>query len=86
MTPRADTAERGTAFDLLQMNEVENKIRPSVIGQIARWWKERLDAAAVDGEALEPPVWVEVMAEFGCSEEEALRGLCVGEHLYWGDS
>jgi len=57
-----------------------------VVRQIARWWKQHLDTANANGEDLDPPSFSEVMAKFQCSEEEALRGLCVGEQLYWGGS
>jgi len=54
-----------------------------VIEQIAHWWKESLDEASQTGKILEPADLIEIAAKFQCSEEEAVRGLSVGEHLYW---
>ena len=59
-------------------------LRPMVIEQIAQWWKRSLDQADQTGEALQPPELGEITAKFQCSEEEAIRGLSVGDHLYWG--
>ena len=68
------------------MNAIESNFRPKVIRKIARWWKQRLVEADANGEFLDLPVNSEVIVKFQCSEEEALRGLCVGEQLYWGNS
>ena len=68
------------------MNETHNTFRPTLIREIARWWQRRLDEAAVDGEGLNPPSDSYVMDKFQCSEEEALRGIGVGEQLHWGGS
>ena len=59
-------------------------LRPVVIEQIAHWWKESLDGAGQAGQVLAPADVSEIAARFHCSEEEAIRGLSVGEHLYWG--
>ena len=59
-------------------------LRPVVIERIAHWWKQSLDEAGHKGEVLKPPDLSEISAKFQCSEEEAVRGLSVGEHLYWG--
>lgn len=58
-------------------------LRPELIASIARWWHEHLCAG---GPAVNPPtaVLTEVSERFGCSSEEAIRGICVGEQLYWG--
>lgn len=67
------------------MDTATDPLRPRVVWEIARWWQGRLDAAS-DGEdhLPESPPLPEVMSRFGCSEEEALRGLCVGEHRHFG--
>ena len=68
------------------MSDAHNTFRPALIRDIARWWQRRLDEATVDGEALNPPSDNYVMDRFQCSEEEALRGIGVGEQLHWGGS
>ena len=55
-----------------------------IIERIAHWWKQCLDEAGQTGKVLEPADLGEIAAKFQCSEEEAVRGLSVGEHLYWG--
>ena len=68
------------------MNESKNGYRPTYIREIARWWQRCLDAADAGAEMPNPPEIGEVMATFGASEEEAIRGLSVGEQLHWGGS
>lgn len=59
--------------------------RPAVVAAIAGWWRERLatDPASRDGAAGKD---VDIVsARFGCSADEAIRGICVGEQQYWGN-
>lgn len=66
------------------MEVFTDKLRPDVVRQIALWWQGHLDEAN-RGENLLPesPPLPDVMRKFGCSEEEALRGLCLGEHRHF---
>lgn len=67
------------------MEEFEEKLRPDFVRQIALWWQSCLDEADKQDNGLpESPPLPEVMRKFGCSEEEALRGLCVGEYRHFG--
>lgn len=67
------------------MEASAEKLRPQVVREIALWWQGRLDAASDGDDHLpESPPLPEVMSRFGCSEEEALRGLCVGEYRHFG--
>lgn len=66
------------------MNQNSVKLRPDRIKDVSLWWQRRLDEAFARGEPLEePPAVAEVTAQFSCSEEEALRGLWVGEQRHW---
>ena len=66
------------------MVESTEELRPSVIRQIAQWWQQILTDVEAEGEPLAEADFSEVMREFDCSEEEALRGVGVGEQLHWG--
>jgi hypothetical protein len=59
-------------------------LRPSVIVEVARWWRQCLSTAEQQRETLTPADISEVEAMFQCSTEEAIRGICIGEQLYWG--
>jgi len=62
----------------------ESKLRPDLVRQIALWWQNRLDGASNGAEGLPPsPSLPEVMVKFDCSEEEALRGVCLGEYRHF---
>jgi hypothetical protein len=62
----------------------ENKLRPDIVRQIALWWQNQLDGASNAATGLpESPSLPEVMAKFDCSEEEALRGVCLGEYRHF---
>ncbi|HWZ42665.1 MAG TPA: hypothetical protein VNW97_04280 [Candidatus Saccharimonadales bacterium] len=62
----------------------ENKLRPDLIREIALWWQNRLDGAGNGANGLpESPSLPEVMTKFACSEEEALRGVCLGEYRHF---
>lgn len=67
-------------------NRAGSELRPSVIAEIARWWQQCLGEAAQNGRVLEPADVNDVTAKFQCSDEEAIRGLGVGEHLHWAGS
>lgn len=54
-----------------------------MISAIAHWWQGCLRAASAQDQVLIPPDVADVAAKFGSSEEEAVRGLSVGEHLQW---
>jgi hypothetical protein len=58
-------------------------VRPQIVRTIALWWQSELDRAALAGETREPPPHEEVMLRFQCSEEEALRGVGLGEHRHF---
>jgi len=61
------------------------KLRPENVRQIALWWQGCLDGASQEGNLLpESPPLSDVMRRFGCTEEEALRGLCLGEYRHFG--
>jgi hypothetical protein len=66
-----------------EMEDSSKIVRPTIIREIAIWWKSELDRAALMGETPEPPSHQEVMLRFRCSEEEALRGVGLGEHHYF---
>ncbi len=63
---------------------MRSDLRPSVIGEIADWWRQRLRLAEQDSQTINTSDIKEVAMKFQCSIEEALRGLCLGEQLYWG--
>lgn len=65
------------------MNRAEWQLRPEVIAAIGQWWQGCLRAASARDQVLTPPDVAYVAAKFGGSEEEAIRGLSVGEHLQW---
>jgi len=58
-------------------------VRPDLVASIAGWWHGHLCADGA-GSNLPTAVLIEVSERFGCSNEEAIRGICVGEQLYWG--
>ena len=58
-------------------------VRPKIVRDIALWWQGELDRAALVGETPEPPAHKDVMLRFHCSEEEALRGVGLGEHRHF---
>lgn len=61
------------------------KLRPDIVRQIAVWWQGQLDyATQQDIPPPESPPFPEVMNKFNCSEEEALRGVCLGEYRHFG--
>jgi len=78
----------GAGRDLVPENTGQERtfgeLRPAIIRQIARWWQQRLDAADTEAAVLVLPDDSEIMTKFQCSDEEALRGLSVGEQLHWG--
>ncbi len=61
-------------------------VRPKIVREIALWWQSELDRAALIAETPEPPSNEEVMLRFQCSEEEALRGVGLGEHRHFSGS
>jgi len=61
-------------------------VRPKIVREIALWWQSELDRAALVGDTPEPPSHEEVMLRFQCSEEEALRGVGLGEHHHFSGS
>lgn len=61
-------------------------VRPPIVRQIALWWQGELDRSRKSGEILDPPSHAEVMERFQCSEEEALRGVGLGEHRHFSGS
>ena len=61
-------------------------VRPQIVRKIALWWQSELDRGALVGETREPPPHKEVMLRFQCSEEEALRGVGLGEHRHFSGS
>lgn len=66
------------------MVEPTEELRPIVIRRIAQWWQQSLTDVEANGGPLDEADFSEVMREFNCSEEEALRGVGVGEQLHWG--
>jgi hypothetical protein len=70
----------------LKMEDSGRTIRPNVVREIALWWQSELDRAGLAGEAPEPPSNDEVMFRFQCSDEEALRGIGLGEHRHFSGS
>jgi hypothetical protein len=61
------------------------KLRPAVVREIALWWHGRLDEATHQADVLpESPSLPDIMQKFRCSEDEALRGLCLGEYRHFG--
>jgi hypothetical protein len=72
----------------LRMNDLKTEdnskiVRPQIIRKIALWWQSELDRAALVGETRKLPPQEEVMLRFQCSEEEALRGVGLGEHRHF---
>jgi hypothetical protein len=61
-------------------------VRPKIVREIALWWQSELDRAAAIGETPGPPSNKDVMLRFQCSEEEALRGVGLGEHRHFSGS
>lgn len=61
-------------------------VRPQIVREIALWWQSELDRAFLVGDTPEPPPHEEVMLRFQCSEEEALRGVGLGEHRHFSGS
>lgn len=68
------------------MDRTAPQLRPRVIAEIAHWWLQCLDTAEETGGCAETANVSEVAAAFQCSTEEAIRGLVVGEQLYWEES
>jgi len=68
------------------MDQTASPLRPNVIVEIAHWWLQLLATAGETGRFPEAANVSEVTAAFKCSTEEAIRGLVVGEHLYWEGS
>jgi len=64
-------------------NDNRKTVRPKIVREIALWWQNELDRAALVGETLDPATHSEVMHRFQCSEEEALRGVALGEHRHF---
>lgn len=58
------------------------QVRPELVRKIALWWQAELDKAARE-ETPDPPSHDSVMKRFQCSEEEALRGVGLGEHRHF---
>ena len=59
------------------------KVRPEFVRRIALWWQSELDRNAAKGRTPDTPSDGDVMKRFGCSEEEALRGVGLGEHRHF---
>ncbi|HEX9736942.1 MAG TPA: hypothetical protein VGG06_33670 [Thermoanaerobaculia bacterium] len=59
------------------------EVRPRFVREIALWWQGELDRHAAGGETPDPPPHREVMERFGCTEEESLRGVGLGEHRHF---
>jgi hypothetical protein len=70
----------------LNANDNRKTVRPKIVREIALWWQSELDRAALVEEAPEPPSNEEVMLRFQCTEEEALRGVGLGEHRHFSGS
>jgi hypothetical protein len=70
----------------LSADDNRKTVRPKIVRDIALWWQSELDRAALVGETPEPPSREEVMRSFQCSEEEALRGVGLGEHRHFSGS
>jgi hypothetical protein len=70
----------------LKTEDKSNIVRPEAVREIALWWQSELDRAALTGATPEPPSHEEVMLRFQCSEEEALRGVGLGEHRHFSGS
>jgi hypothetical protein len=66
------------------MDRAAMPIRPDIVAAIAHWWRQSLREAELRGEAPSTAELNQVVEQFHCSEEEALRGLTAGEQLYWG--
>ena len=58
-------------------------MRPPVVREIALWWQGELDRGAAAGRTPALPAHLEVIELFGCSEEEALRGVGLGEQRHY---
>jgi len=58
-------------------------VRPQVVREIALWWQSELDRAADANQTPDLPSYQEVMGRFRCSQEEALRGLGLGEQRHF---
>ena len=68
-----------------KMEVSAERLRPNTVRQIAVWWQDQLDNAnRQNTPAPESPSLLEVMDKFNCSEEEALRGVCLGEYRHFG--
>ena len=59
------------------------KVRPEVVRRITLWWQSELDRNAAKGRTPNTPSNEDVMKRFQCSEEEALRGVGLGEHRHF---
>ncbi len=58
-------------------------VRPRMVREIALWWQAELARSVGGGHTPDPPPHREVIDRFGCSEEEALRGVGLGEHRHF---
>ncbi len=67
----------------MSMGATIPEVRPEVVRRIAHWWQGEMDRHAAQGEAPSPPAMGEVQVRFSCTEEEALRGLVLGEHRHF---
>lgn len=78
----------GVALTMKDFNTEDNSkiVRPKIVREIALWWQSELDRAALIAETPEPPSNEEVMLRFQCSDEEALRGVGLGEHRHFSGS
>ena len=57
-----------------------------MVRRIARWWEEQLAAQGTISLTAREADLAQIAREFGCSDEEALRGACVGEQRFWARS
>ena len=87
-----ESSESPSPFGVaLRMNDFKAEdnskiVRPKIVREIALWWQSELDRVALIAETPEPPSNEEVMLRFQCTEEEALRGVGLGEHRHFSGS
>lgn len=65
------------------MESPSEKVRPDMVRRIARWWEGQLSAQESISLTAQQADLAQIVREFGCSAEEALRGACVGEQRFW---